>query len=321
MSRKRRRKSANKRGNTAVGAVNKTGVVAVEASGIKCVETLHEADWKPLDKSCGCAGSDPAPTKKKPWSLKDFFTVMKAVWRKLWKTENGKILLVLCFCIILQCVCMMIWANASNTKSKAIAEALSTEVIETEETVIEPVMEVFLPVTTVNKYEIIDDGLVHNVPVDGAVRSLLQSVIGDNVSSWYKKADYVGFADLDNTGVPELIVWNEDWHYTVYKINLETAELKKWQEFNTEGSLSFGYYRDSQSALNVWVGTVNGENTTYEVFFFNDSDLVRESVSKSDFRDTYTLIGADNLFVRSKRLDKDSNYTAIVQTLLDLYYD
>ena len=321
MSKKRRRNSPKKRNNTG-SPVNANKVTP--AANVKHVDFPAEVKWESKRDGC-CAGSDvPAVAiESKAGSWKDFFTVerLKAAWIKLLKGRNSKFILILCACIMLQCICMVIWAKASNAKSKAILDALSTEAVTVTEADIEPVMEVFLPVTTVNKYEIIDDGLVHNVSVDGTVRSLFQSIVGDNVASWYKKADYIGFADLDNTGVPELIIWDDNWHYTVYKINLETAKLTKWQEFDTEGSLTFGYYRDADSALNVWVGTITGEQVTHEVFLFNDSDLVREGVSKSDFRDTYTLIGADNLFVRSKHLDDNSNYTAVVQTLLDLYYD
>lgn len=334
MSKRRKKKNGNRRNTTVAKTVgnagNKaTGVTTTDKSIVKEVASPADVKWEPLNASCGCAGSDmevSAELTVDNKAFKNIFTLdhLKAMWRKLWKSTNGRVLLILCFCIIVQCVCMLIWSNANKAKSKALIEALTTETVEVTEpvvTAVEPVVDVFLPTTTVNKYDIIDDGLVHNMPIDGTMRGLLQSIVGDNTMSWYKKADYIGFADFDNTGVPEFIIWDDKWHYTVYKINLEDCKLEKWQTFEAEGSVNFGYYRDTDSALNVWVGTVNGDKIGYEVFLFNDTDLVRENVSKSDFRDTYTLIGADNLFVRSKRLDENSNYTAVIQTLLDLYYD
>jgi hypothetical protein len=195
-----------------------------------------------------------------------------------------------------------------------------------------------------DKYDIVEDDKCHNKCITGEELSDIQSCYLDNIRMWYNGIEHIGFADLNFDEIPELITWGNE--FTVYSCDLETRTLTK--------QVLDGISVDSE--INVYKDNVSGNTSWYSITTVNDDFLVTEinyspdGVSSKDiidvhneddgeiyyfdsvintktycdilmsFTNQYSLIGADNIFVKSKELGTDVDYIHVVSVLLNEYY-
>lgn len=177
-----------------------------------------------------------------------------------------------------------------------------------------------------NKYSILDDGLIHN-EIEGAVRADMQSVMLDNQAMWYFPDCVIMLADLDYNGLPELITVDKDYKYKMYAYdnNKHTLIYLGFFEGDSEGTLK-AYY-DKLNNKNVWIYE---SDETVHIIHTDKIETLRDKTIKISptifmeqsivLRNQYEIINYAKPVVKTHKLDEKINLVKVFDIIMQEYY-